>query len=371
MSNHSDMTWNNEEVKLLIHEAREGISTTGQYWEGYVSQVLNTIENDIKTNNGVGFDKFRQDPRLEGFIDNQQFPTYLKGYGLIKKILNFTRSILIKIPKISGLSRVLEVLNVYEDMVTQLYEDKVALGYNYLRSIDPTIESISDSCVGSPRFWNSSTGKSYTLDFLQKFLKTTVMDKSIDFKSVNTVVELGGGFGVQAEVMLKKYPHLNYIIVDLPSQLLVSQNYLKKVFKEKVITFGQIKENEFIDDSIFSKEGGNILMVPAAHVAKLKLKCDLFVAEYALMEMEHKIIENYLKSIGPLMSSASYVFIADRLKMHSGSIHKSNEEDMSIEILKEQFGKYGFEEKARSPYESMLVPSLQTSDIDLILEKNN
>ena len=70
------------------------------------------------------------------------------------------------------------------------------------------------------------------------------------------------------------------------------------------------------------------------------------------------------------MSSKSHVFIADRLEMRSGNNHKSNEDSMSIEGLKEQFDNYGFSEKVRSPYMSILVPSVPTTDIDLVLEKN-
>jgi putative sugar O-methyltransferase len=94
---------------------------------------------------------------------------------------------------------------------------------------DKEILTISDSGLANPRDLFSPEGhkeREYTIAFLRYFWQYLWLKQFVDFKRINAVMELGSGYGGQAEVLCKLHPHIKYVICDIPPQLYIAEQYL-------------------------------------------------------------------------------------------------------------------------------------------------
>jgi len=131
-----------------------------------------------------------------------------------------------------------------DDLRTLCYE--FALLYGEKRGAK-SLKNVQTSLAGNPADIFEIDGKKYTMNFLRFYMRYAYCAKFIDFDSINTVVELGPGSGVQAEVLKKLHPHLRILLFDLPTQLYVCEQYLKNVFKQEAVSYLE-NRNEISDD---------------------------------------------------------------------------------------------------------------------------
>jgi putative sugar O-methyltransferase len=122
---------------------------------------------------------------------------------------------------------------------------------------------------------------------------------------VNTICELGAGYGRNAYVFMKAMPRCKYIIIDIPPALFVSQSYLSAVFPDKkIFTFRPF--THFSDVEQAFNEADIVFLLP--HQAELlPNKCiDLFVNISSLHEMKIDQIHAYFKLIDNLTKGFLY-----------------------------------------------------------------
>jgi putative sugar O-methyltransferase len=84
---------------------------------------------------------------------------------------------------------------------------------------DKEILTIADSGLANPRDLFSPEGhkeREYTIGFLRYFWQYLWLKRFVDFKRIKIIMELGSGYGGQAEVLCKLHPHIKYIICDIP-----------------------------------------------------------------------------------------------------------------------------------------------------------
>jgi hypothetical protein len=91
------------------------------------------------------------------------------------------------------------------------------------------ITGLEASRVGNPEGFEIN-GKFYTLSWLNFYCRYAYVSKFIEFKD-QIIVEVGPGSGKQAEMPKKAHPNLTIVLFDLPTQLYVCNQYLKKVFE--------------------------------------------------------------------------------------------------------------------------------------------
>jgi len=102
----------------------------------------------------------------------------------------------------------------------------------------------------------------------------------IDFSSVETVMEIGGGIGVNAHLLLHLFPNIReYIYIDIPPVLSIAEFYLRQFELEDRISF-------YHPDQIQS----------------ISADVDVFWNAISFQEMTPDIIVGYLKKIKRLNS---------------------------------------------------------------------
>ncbi len=122
---------------------------------------------------------------------------------------------------------------------------------------------------------------------------------------INTICELGAGYGRNAYVFMKALPNCKYIVIDIPPALYVSQHYLTSVFRDKNIfafrpfdLFSDVKK-EFNDADIAFLLPHQAEMLPEKSV-------DLFINISSLHEMKIDQINAYFKLIEKLTRGYFY-----------------------------------------------------------------
>ena len=109
------------------------------------------------------------------------------------------------------------------------------------------IESISDSLIGNPKNVLKKDDKFYTYPLLRSYVQYAQTCNVIDYEKISSILEIGGGFGMQAEVFKKLYPHLEITLVDLPANAYLQKEYLKKQSLDdvKVILPDKLEGSQF------------------------------------------------------------------------------------------------------------------------------
>jgi putative sugar O-methyltransferase len=317
------------------------LSQPGQYWEHYCNSIATAIEEH-------GLDDFRSprsDSRFDGFQDVHIFVDYLASYRFLRRMLTGPLSFLKSLPRIG---RQFTVLDAFEGRLTAGYQNQTALAYHLLRAEAPNepLDKIEDSGLGRPIEYKTPGGKRYALEFLNKFDKYLTVKKSVDFSQVKSFMELGGGYGCMAEVVMKLHPDMTYFILDIAPQLFISQSYLKAIFGDRVMTYEETKQHKEITPELLKRLNKSIVMVASWELEKIKVPCDMLFTDYAIMEMDLQIIRSYARRLNGIIRR--HVFISDRLGMQGGSSVKTLKQSMSMQDVIGCFA--DFAESRRLPF---------------------
>jgi putative sugar O-methyltransferase len=167
---------------------------------------------------------------------------------------------------------------------------------------------VSDSCEGMPRDAFEpvgQTGARYTLSFLRYFLDYRWLASRVDFSNIQTILELGSGYGGQAEVILKLHPHIRYVICDIPPQIYVAEQYLKAVFPGQVTGYRETAGCDTVDPA----GTGRITVLASWQLERLRTKVDMFWNSASFQEMEPEIVRKYARIVQRTVSE--YVFLKE------------------------------------------------------------
>ncbi|MEK7568567.1 MAG: putative sugar O-methyltransferase [Patescibacteria group bacterium] len=135
---------------------------------------------------------------------------------------------------------------------------------------------------------------------LIKFFKETETNSS----NINTVVEVGGGYGNMSKIYKKMNKESTYIIIDIPIFSYIQAVYLKTIFGREAV---HIVHN----NKIYIKKG-SINVIPLnkkifGEISKIISGVDLFISTWALSE-SNEAMQSYVKSIDYF--KAKYLLLA-------------------------------------------------------------
>ncbi|MCA9401971.1 MAG: putative sugar O-methyltransferase [Candidatus Omnitrophica bacterium] len=116
---------------------------------------------------------------------------------------------------------------------------------------------------------------------------------------VQTIMEIGAGYGRTAYVHLTLHKHLKYIIVDVPPALYISQKYLSQCFPDKKI-FSYRPFRDFFQIEEEYKNSQIIFLMPHQIAEIPDHSIDLFLAVDCLHEMRPGEIQHYFERINRL-----------------------------------------------------------------------
>lgn len=170
---------------------------------------------------------------------------------------------------------------------------------------DRILKYLSEPIEGNPpKLYRKK--KLISQDFANSFLEYKSIMSKMNKEEINTILELGPGYGRTSFIFLKLIPNLKYILVDIPPALYIAERYLTNQFKNKKIfkfrnfdSFNEIKEEfEQSDISFFLPTQLKLLPPKIA---------DLFINISSLHEMRKDQIDFYFKCIDKLIKKYVYI----------------------------------------------------------------
>jgi len=137
--------------------------------------------------------------------------------------------------------------------------------------------------------------------------------KHIDTGQIETVMEVGGGYGTLGEILLKcEEKDYFYLDVDIPPTGYIAAYYLKQVFGSQAIaSYGVTRDWEEIDLTK-AKTTHRATVVTPWQLPQVKGQIDLFVNFISFQEMEPDVVTNYIDHVNRL--GATYVLLRNSTK---------------------------------------------------------
>jgi hypothetical protein len=125
----------------------------------------------------------------------------------------------------------------------------LTLVFNEVRKKDENFfinyKKLGDTLLGSP-LCVSAQGVQVNLDYLTSIEEYDFLCRNLDSHKIESVVEIGAGFGRTAHTLLKLCPNIKkYTIIDLEPMLKISSKYLQKVLTGDASKLKFIAANNF------------------------------------------------------------------------------------------------------------------------------
>jgi len=158
--------------------------------------------------------------------------------------------------------------------------------WNFLYSSLPKdlLDQFEEPLEGNP-VTGMMFGRHVSIDLGCSILEYHTMSKFIDFNKINTIYEIGGGYGRTAYVITKLHPKIRYVLIDIEPSLSLAKRYLSSV----------------------AKWGNFDFRTPDSLVGK----CDLFISIDCMAEMTRKQVYDYFSFIN---SNAIYFYFVTWLE---------------------------------------------------------
>lgn len=172
--------------------------------------------------------------------------------------------------------------------------------YRTLLAANPTsdvfgLTSFSEGTIGNPIEQFVFDGRAYSRSSLNYLLGLSLLKRYVKLEEINTVLEIGGGFGTLGEIIGKApKKDIKYIDIDIPPMNFVAEQYLKGNFGESNVSgFPAFKAGAEI---VISSLPSFTVLCPW-QLKRLVGKVDLFVNYISFQEMEPHVVENYFSLV--------------------------------------------------------------------------
>jgi putative sugar O-methyltransferase len=150
--------------------------------------------------------------------------------------------------------------------------------------------TVSFGCVEKVTIGN----KEYSCIHLDLLNNIDNIAQHIDLNRISSMLEIGGGFGANVQILLQNYKNLKKVFyMDMVPNLIVGTEYLKSLFGESVIEYRQLKSDEKIRFS--SNDELEIICITPWQIEKIEGEIDYFYNSHSFVEMPKVVVENYIK----------------------------------------------------------------------------
>ncbi len=251
------------------------------------------LKSDIET---FGIGTFRSLPStLDFFVPTYRFNGMITDPQGYQKVIERCNSVLD-----SGKAK-MGVVDFFSGCSQARSDYRVYLSSEQNRS--PFTELFSESDVGAPIEQFEFKGKKYSRSSLNYLLGINFIKQHLQDIPVETVLEIGGGFGSLGEILLSDNRNNTfYINVDIPPTCLFSSYYLKEVFgNNEIADYLQLKTRPNLSIRELRKDHIGAILCPW-QLPALSGEVDLFVNFISFQEMEPDIVQNYLAQVCRLKS---------------------------------------------------------------------
>ena len=190
---------------------------------------------------------------------------------------------------------------------TVYYNTLTNLLWAYVEKNDPEglLDKLVEPAEGNP-LEVIRNGRLISQDLANSVLEyQAILHPDLDRREVQTILELGPGYGRTAYVFLALQPGCRYILVDIPPALYVAQRYLTAVCPDRrIFGFRPFDSYEQVQDEI---EDASIIFLTPNQLELLPDKSvDLFLNISSLHEMRLDQIRYYFTEIERLTRKYFY-----------------------------------------------------------------
>jgi putative sugar O-methyltransferase len=167
--------------------------------------------------------------------------------------------------------------------------------------------------LGSPPFVATSEGIKISQDLGNSILEYESFRQGLPAADTGTVLELGGGYGRNAFVVLKLNPHIQYILVDIPPALWVAEQYLSRLFPERRIF--RYRNFERFEEIVESYNRADLVFLLSSQLSVLPPgSADLIINISSLHEMRRDQIAYYFQKFDKVLKPGGHAYIKERKK---------------------------------------------------------
>ena len=149
-------------------------------------------------------------------------------------------------------------------------------------------------------------GERASQDLANSVLEYYSMTEVVDFDKCKRVLEIGGGYGRDAYVIMGLNPQIQYTMVDIPPALWIAQRYLSSVFpKKKVFSVRDFHSYDEVRDEM---ERASIVFLLPHQIKMLPAKSfDLTLNISSFGEMQPQQIRTYLEQLENITDGHFYM----------------------------------------------------------------
>jgi hypothetical protein len=155
-----------------------------------------------------------------------------------------------------------------------------------------------ESLVGEPpqHFTLAGDKRGWTKPYLNYLLCLAALSRHVD-RPPRSVLEIGGGFGVLGEILMRRSKAVRYVDLDIPPLMTVASYYLRELFGDRVDVY---------DDDWSGRVGTDqSAVLPAWRIDDVDGPFDVFVNTFSFQEMEPHVVANYVAKVAE--KDVSYV----------------------------------------------------------------
>ena len=265
----------------------------GPYWDYKTKKITYWLKKN-------GLNNFRS-------IDSSVGTSYTDGFSVdVRRELGFKGrflSLFFSLPLVN------KIFKKQVDTARYLFLEKIFLQGEVLSKSEKIksllskykIEnSVSFGCAKKISFKNIEYSTHY-LSFLERIDNLSTFS---DFKKINSLMEIGGGYGANIHLLIQNFKNLKKIFyVDIFPNIFVGTEYLKSHFGNAVkdySVFCDSDEIRFNDDNELE-----IICIPNWALEKVKSKIDKFHNCASFQEMKIEQVKNYKRLIENILNKNS------------------------------------------------------------------
>lgn len=176
----------------------------------------------------------------------------------------------------------------------------------------PILNHFSENPLGQSDDMYEFDGKNFTKSSLNYLRGLAFLKKKCPLEKLQNVIEIGGGYGILGEILLKSDDRLFYVDCDIPPLSFVSTWYLQQLFGiEKVADYQMTRNMEIIDIEDLRQKGFRSAVICPWQLPRIKGSFQLACNFISFQEMEKAVVKNYVNLINPLLDG---VFLLRNLK---------------------------------------------------------
>lgn len=166
---------------------------------------------------------------------------------------------------------------------------------------------IPDGMAGGVENVVSIGGKTYSLFYIECLSRIYNYSSKVDFMKVDSVFEIGGGFGANAHLLMHLFPNIRkYIYLDIPPNLYIGTQYLKSYFPS-IIDYKQSKDMDRIEFADNNER--EIFAIAPWQLERVNVTVDCIWNSHSFVEMPIEAVQNYAKYIKQIMKKKPSSFL--------------------------------------------------------------